>query len=227
LEGVVLPFLSLQQLSGGDGMWIKSGALVLVLAFAASAHGQQTPEAETAKGSAAAAEDVRPDHPTPQIEPIHTDEDSACPSGVGKPCAFLGGRLYYPDLWKMTQHDRTWLDAMRHPPIVAASVLLVASTVFDIEGTDHCLAWHACRESNPINPKTPDRPRQYATTMAGNALGIYFLGRAKQHGKGNFAFYMLYAISAAHSYFGATGFAVDNPTNGGSARNQIHPTKHF
>jgi hypothetical protein len=149
-----------------------------------------------------------PDAPTPHVEP-KGDEATPCPAGAGKPCALLGGRAYFPDLLKSTQHDRTWFDAMKHPAMLTVSGLLIATTVLDIEGTDRCLRAHACREVNPIMSKTIDRPRQYATAMGLNALAIYGLGRAKQKGRGNFGVMLFSALSAAHLYFGLDGLSAD------------------
>jgi len=153
---------------------------------------------------------VKPDAPTPHVEP-KGDEPTPCPAGAGKPCALLGGRAYFPDLLKSTQHDRTWFDAMKHPSMLTVSGLLIATTVLDIEGSNYCLRVHACKEVNPIMPKTVDRPRQYVTAMGINALAIYGLGRAKQKGRGNFGIMLFSALSAAHLYFGLDGLSADAP----------------
>jgi hypothetical protein len=110
---------------------------------------------------------------------------------------------------KSTQHDRTWLDAMKHPAMLTVAGLLIATTVLDVEGTDRCLRVHACKEVNPIMSNTVDRPRQYATAMGLNALAIYALGRAKQKGRGNFGVMFFSALSAAHLYFGLDGLSAD------------------
>jgi hypothetical protein len=152
--------------------------------------------------------DSKPDAPAPHVEP-KGDEPTPCPAGTGKPCALLGGRAYFPDLLKSTQHDRTWFDAMKHPAMLTVSGLLIATTILDVEGTDRCLRMHACKEVNPIMSKTVDRPRQYATAMGLNALAIYGLGRAKQKGRGNFGVMLFSALSAAHLYFGLSGLSAD------------------
>jgi hypothetical protein len=151
----------------------------------------------------------RPDSPKPKIE---TDQPTPCPAGPGKPCALLGGRTYFPDPWKMTQHDRTWADAMKHPAIWGTSAFLLGTSVLDIEGTDHCLEIHECREANPLMPKTVDRPRQYATVLGVDALEVYFFGRAKRRGKGNTEFVAIFGTSLLHLAYGIQALRLFNPS---------------
>src|SRR5690349_177814 len=54
-----------------------------------------------------------PDAPIP-ILPSKQDGPMPCPAGIGKPCALLGGRLYFRDISHMTQHDLTWVDALKN-----------------------------------------------------------------------------------------------------------------
>jgi hypothetical protein len=110
----------------------------------------------------------------------------------------------------MTQHDRTWFDAMKHPAIWGASALLVGASILDIEGTDHCLRNHQCREGNPLMPKTVDRPRQYAAVLSADALEVYFLGRAKRRGRGNPQFCLVYTTAIFHLVFGVEGLGLSN-----------------
>lgn len=174
--------------------------LIFSLAFVFRLNAQQA-LADNPKTSSST---VLPDEPQAKTD-AGDKENLICPGGAGKPCALLGGRTYYPDLWKMTQHNHTWGEAMKSPAIVGASALLIGTTVLDIEGTDHCLPLHTCRESNPLLPKTVDRPRQYATAMSLDALAIAFMGRQKKRGKGNVAFAIVYAGSVMHFYFGTMG----------------------
>jgi hypothetical protein len=205
---------------------MRTFLIALVLAVVGTARAQEQPPAQATEGSATEPRNL-PNTPTPKIEPdaprpgsSSSDENSPCPAGVGKPCAFLGGRRYYPDLWHMTEHDQTWGEAMRHPIMIVTSAVLVGSTVFDIEGSDHCLAMHACSELNPLMPKSVNRPRQYATTMSLNGLLLFWFGRMKQHGKGNIVFSLAAASSLIHCYFGATGYNSD-PPNSGAAKTLI------
>jgi hypothetical protein len=198
----------------------------LFFAVAESARAQETP-AQVVQVSPAGPE--LPNAPTPKVEPDApppfdpnaTEENSPCPAGVGKPCAMLGGQAYYLDLWHMTEHDRTWLDAMKHPPILIMSLLLIGTTVADIEGTDYCLRLHGCREVNPVMPKNGNRAWQYPLAMSFNGLAIYFAGRLKQRGQGNRAFFELAVLSAAHSYFALDAHAVP-PISGAANSNFRH-----
>lgn len=157
-----------------------------------------------------------PNTPTPKTEPDlstlfnpnATEENSPCPAGIGKPCAMLGGRAYFPDLWHMTEHDKTWFDAMKHPPILIMSLLVLGTTAADIEGTDYCLHLHECREANPLMPKNANHAWQYSLALGVDALGIYTAGRMKQRGRGNRAFFELAVVSAIHTYFALQGFTV-------------------
>jgi hypothetical protein len=149
--------------------------------------------------------DALPDEPRAKTD-AGEEENLICPGGAGKPCALLGGRAYYPNMWRMTQHNHTWGEAMRTPAIIAVSALLIGTTVFDIEGTDHCLALHSCREQNPIEPNKVDRPWQYATGMSVNAVGIASIGYLKRRGKGNLGFALAYVASVFHLYYGASAF---------------------
>jgi hypothetical protein len=112
----------------------------------------------------------------------------------------------------MTQHDRTWADAMKHPAIWGTSAFLLGTSVLDIEGTDHCLEIHECREANPLMPKTVDRPRQYATVLGVDALEVYFLGRAKRRGKGNTEFVAIFGTSLLHLAYGIQALRLFNPS---------------
>ncbi len=52
---------------------------------------------------------VLPDAPIPLL-PTLQDGPLPCPAGVGRPCALLGGRLYFRDPVHMTEHDKSWAD---------------------------------------------------------------------------------------------------------------------
>jgi hypothetical protein len=160
---------------------------------------------------------IEPTTVKPTGKPDVTDENSMCPAGVGKPCALLGGRKFYPDLWHMREHDRNWGDAMKHPAMIGISALLLASTVLDIEGVDHCLPSHGCSEENPLFPRGVDRPRQYATAMSINALAIYGLGYGKRRGKGNRVFITLLGASFYHLGQAIAEFESDTPSTAASS----------
>ena len=127
-----------------------------------------------------------------------TGENSPCPAGIGKPCALLGGRRYFPDPLHMTEHEMSWGTAMKRPAMLFASASLIASTVVDIEMTQRCIAAHACREANPIMGSS--RARQYGIGMSLNAIGILFAGKLKKDGDGTYAFAILWGTAIGHAY---------------------------
>lgn len=146
-----------------------------------------------------------PDAPKPNTP----NESSPCPGGSGKPCALLAGRAYFPDLLHSTEHDRSWADAMKHKSMIISSILLIGTTVLDIEGTEHCLHNNSCQEENPIFGRKPSRPRAYSTAMSVNAFSIYCMGMAKKYGHGNPVIAASVIVSAVHAFFGMSGFHQD------------------
>jgi hypothetical protein len=71
-----------------------------------------------------------PDAPIP-ILPNRQDGPMPCPAGIGKPCALLGGRLYFSDPSHMTQHDKSWVAGLRNPMILAGVAVNTATFVWD------------------------------------------------------------------------------------------------
>ena len=131
-----------------------------------------------------------------------------CPSGTGKPCALLGGRLYFSDPIHMTEHNQTWARAARNPALLVADVLNLAATVADVEGTESCLRAHVCREQNPLLGHSPSRARAYGTVVPID-MGLYALAAwLKKQGQGNLAFGTLWCTTMAHTYFAVEGFAI-------------------
>lgn len=145
-----------------------------------------------------------PDAPRPQLD---DHERTPCPEGDFKPCALLGGKRYFPDRSRMTQHDKTVWQGFKHPMILAGTALLVAATVYDIEGTQACLRAGTCRETNPIYGSHPSRARAYSIAMPLNGFLIYLSARQKRRGDGNTAFAALYLSSAIHFYFGRSAYS--------------------
>jgi hypothetical protein len=144
-----------------------------------------------------------PDAPMPKDMP---HERGPCPAGDSQPCALLGGFRFY-ERTSLTEHDKTWGQAMSHPIMWGAATALVLSTALDIEGTHACLKAHTCTEGNPIMGKHPNRGRMYGTAMPLNAITIFAMGKLKKQGDGFPTFFLVSVISFAHCYFGMTGFA--------------------
>jgi hypothetical protein len=150
-----------------------------------------------------------PDSPIPVLPNIQ-DGPFPCPAGNGKPCALLGGRLYFRDPSHMTEHDLTWGKAMRNPMLVVGGLLNLASTIADIEGTQACLRVHTCTEGNPLFGRNPSRAKSYGIGMP-LEFAIYSMSAwLKKNGDGNFAFGLLWGGTTLHVYEAAHGFAIAN-----------------
>ncbi len=144
-----------------------------------------------------------PDAPMPK-DLAH--ERGPCPAGNDQPCALLGGFRFFKRT-TLTEYDKTWGQAMRHPVMWVSATALVLSTAYDIEGTQACLKAHACSESNPIMGKHPSRARMYGTAMPLNAIAIFAMGKLKKQGDGYPAVFVASILSFAHCYLGMSAFA--------------------
>lgn len=121
-----------------------------------------------------------------------------CPAGDGKPCALLGGRLYFRDRSHMTEHDKTWGDALKNPLILGAVAANLGAFVWDYRETRACIDAHQCTEANPIMGQSR---AQELTVGIGLTATFYFLAaKLKQHGNGNAAFGLLSGNALMHVY---------------------------
>jgi hypothetical protein len=144
-----------------------------------------------------------PDAPMPK-DMAH--ERGPCPAGNYMPCALLGG-FRFKGGTSLTEHDKSWGQAMSHPIMWGTATALALSTAFDIEGTHACLRAHTCTEANPIMGKHPSRARMYGTAMPLNGVVIFAMGKLKKQGNGYTAFSLVSIMAYVHCYFGMTGFA--------------------
>jgi len=144
-----------------------------------------------------------PDAPMPK-DVAH--ERGPCPAGNNMPCALLGGLRFYKRT-TLTEHDKTWGQAMRHPIMWVSVTALVLSTAYDIEGTQACLKAHSCSEGNPIMGKHPSRARMYGTAMPLNAITIFAMGKLKKQGDGYPAVFIASILSFTHCYLAMSAFA--------------------
>jgi hypothetical protein len=55
-----------------------------------------------------------------------------CPAGDGRPCALLGGRLYFRDRSHMTEHDKTIDDDVPIGAITQISEMAINAVLKDI-----------------------------------------------------------------------------------------------
>jgi len=152
---------------------------------------------------------VLPDAPIPVLPNIE-DGRFPCPAGIGKPCALLGGRLYFRDPSHMTEHDATLGKAMRNPLMVVGGLLNLASTIADIEGTQACLHAHTCTEGNPLFGANPSRAKAYGIGIPLTFVIYSMAALLKKNGNGNYAFAVLWGGTLLHSYEASKGFGLAN-----------------
>lgn len=146
-----------------------------------------------------------PDAPIP-ILPSRQDGPMPCPAGVGRPCALLGGRLYFSDPSHMTEHDKSWVAALRNPMILTGLLVNLGADVWDYRSTRACMANHTCREGNPLMGQS--RAQQLSVGLSLDATFYFLAAKLKQRGSGNYAFFCLAANSTLHFYYAAHGHAL-------------------
>jgi hypothetical protein len=138
-----------------------------------------------------------PDAPIP-ILPSSQDGPMPCPAGIGKPCALLGGRLYFSDPSHMTEHDKTWFHALTNPLMLGGLAVNLATAVWDYRASRACIDSHRCTEANPLMGQSS---AQELSVGIGLTATFYFLSaKLKQQGKGNWALFLLSGNAFAHSY---------------------------
>lgn len=193
-------------------------SLLLMTALSVVARAQ-TPTPAEVQNQVTTPEDAQKqipaDNPIP-VQPSISDAPQPCPSGVGKSCALLGGRLYFSDPLHMTEHDKTFWAAATSKGMLGAYAFHLTASILDIEGTEACLHAHTCVEMDPIYGSHPSRARAYGTEMPLSLASYAAAAMLKKWGKGNLAFAILWGGSMGHLYFGVSGFA--------DAHNQTSPT---
>lgn len=138
-----------------------------------------------------------PDAPIPVL-PSRSDAPLPCPAGDGKPCALLGGRLYFRDPLRMTQHDKTWVDALKNPLILGGLAVNIGTTAWLYRVARACVDSHQCRVGNPLLGQS--RAQELTVTVGATALFYFMAAKLKQSGKGNVAVGLLAGASAAQAY---------------------------
>jgi hypothetical protein len=144
-----------------------------------------------------------PDAPLPKpilpVQPVVNP--NPCPLGTGKPCALLGGRAFFPDPFRMTEHDKSWAHAMKNPFLLAGIGANAAAAVWDYKTTRHCIDTHRGTEVNPIMGQSQAQELSVGFGLTGL---MYFLsGKLKEEGRGNYAFLVLWANTSLHFYAAA------------------------
>jgi hypothetical protein len=98
----------------------------------------------------------------------------------------------------MTQHDKTWLDALKNPLMLGGLAVNLGSAIWDYRATRACIDSHRCSEGNPLMGQSR---AQELTVGFGLTGALYFLAaKLKQHGNGNTAFALLSANATMHTY---------------------------
>lgn len=120
-----------------------------------------------------------PDAPIPVL-PSRRDAPMPCPGGDGRPCALLGGRLYFRDPLHMTQHDRTWVGALKNPLILGGLAVNIGTTVWLYRVARACVDSHQCRVGNPILGQSP--AQELTVTVGATALFYFIAAKLKQSG---------------------------------------------
>jgi hypothetical protein len=138
-----------------------------------------------------------PEAPIPILS-SKQDGPMPCPAGNGKPCALLGGRLYFRDLSHMTEHDKTWVDAMKNPLMLGGLVVNFGTAVWDYRATRACIDSHRCKEANPLMGQS--RAQELAVGFGLTATFYFLAAKLKQSGNGNAAFALLSGNAFLHAY---------------------------
>ena len=121
-----------------------------------------------------------------------------CPAGDGRPCALLGGRLYFRDPSHMTEHDKTWVDALKNPLMLGGIAVNLGTALWDYRATRACIDAHRCTEGNPLMGQSR---AQELTVGFGLTATFYFLAaKLNQRVNGNTAFALLSANATMHAY---------------------------
>jgi hypothetical protein len=147
---------------------------------------------------------ILPDAPIPVLPGLQ-DGPLPCPAGVGKPCALLGGRLYFRDPVHFTEHDKSWADAMKNKGMLFGVSMNVAAAVWDYETTRQCIDAHRGKEANPLMGQS--RAQELSVGISISALTYYMAGKLKEQGGGNYAFGVLWGGTMLHFFAGAHNWA--------------------
>ena len=195
----------------GSMQFHKKNALIFALLFAAAAYAQNPPDATVPSSNpsqeSAPAVQLKhrlPDAPQPQAD----DAQPSCPAGNGKPCALLGGRLYFVDALALSRHNKSWFDAARSPAMLLSLGLLTTATIADIQTTHECIRTGACREGNPLLGQS--RGQAYAVSMSLNALAFWAAAEQKRHGHGVAPFFILWSGSVLHAALAVHNASLSN-----------------
>jgi hypothetical protein len=76
----------------------------------------------------------------------------------------------------------------------------IAASVYDIEGTQHCIANHTCKESNPLLGQT--RAQAYSVSAGLGAAVIFSALQLRKNNHGTVGYALLWVPTVLHISFG-------------------------
>lgn len=103
----------------------------------------------------------------------------------------------------MTEHDKTWFDALKNPLILGGIIADAGAAVWDLRTTRACIDNYTCKEANPLMGQSLAQQVTVGTGL--NAILYYAAVRMKQRGKGNTALFFLAANAGLHVFFATYG----------------------
>jgi hypothetical protein len=133
---------------------------------------------------------VLPDAPVPKTV------TAPCPAGPGRPCAFLSGRPYIRDRFRMSEHDSSWGRAVSNPVILGGFALETAAFVMDYKTTRYCLDHRGGKEGDPIYGQS--RAQQLGVGVSLLSLSFFAMGKLKEIGAGNKVVLVQTAVVLSH-----------------------------
>jgi hypothetical protein len=138
---------------------------------------------------------ILPDNPIPTA-PSPVDGPYPCPGGVGKPCALLAGRSFFPDLSRMTQHESSLKDSLKNPVMLAGMGSNFAALIWDYKTTRAGIDSGRCKEGNPLMGQS--RAQELGVGLSLTAVVYLSAAILKKEGRGNTAFGILAAGALLH-----------------------------
>src|SRR5208337_3132607 len=119
---------------------------------------------------------------------------------------FLGGRLYFSDSFRLSQHSESWSAAATSPGMLLSLGLLTAATIADLETTQSCIHARTCKEGNPLLGQS--RTRAYSVALSVNSVAFWAAAEQKRHGHGVAPLFILWSGTALHSLLAAHNSAL-------------------
>lgn len=116
----------------------------------------------------------------------------------------------YPDLLHLDRPVSSFKEAALQPSMLTFELLEQAAFVVDVEGTQHCIHNHQCREANPIMGQS--RAQQYGVGLPVNFLATFVAIKLRENQHGTLAVALLWPLTIVHATFGIEGFRENPPS---------------